>query len=117
MDADFDIALTVPKGISMLERLLPEFPIALAIGKHDQSDEMVLKQCAVSTIAGFYFKEKKGDVQFYGVTVASNHPGAPEEVLLSISQVLQRANLSHRIVRIIHELNTDEEVISFKARA
>jgi hypothetical protein len=118
MDADFVIELTVPHGgVSALEQFLPEFPIALAIGKHDQSNDIVLVQCAVSTVAGFYFEEQKGNVQFYSACVASGHSGAPEDVMRSIYDVFQQANLSHRITRVIHELDTDEEVVSFEARA
>lgn len=117
MDADFVIELTVPQGVSVLERFLPQFPIALSIRKHDKSDDMVLVQCAVSTVTGLYFAETKEEIQFYGASVASNYPGEPEEVMLSISQVLRQANLGHRIARVIHELDTDEEVVSFEACA
>ena len=118
MDADFIIELTVPHGgFYTLEGLLQELPITLAIGKHELSNDIVLVQCAVSTVAGFYFEEQKGNVQFYGACVRGAHPGPPEDVMRSISHVFRQANLSHRIMRVIHELDTNEEVVSLEARA
>ncbi|MBV8634941.1 MAG: hypothetical protein JO002_10660 [Burkholderiaceae bacterium] len=117
MNTDFDIELTVPEGVIVLERYLQEFPIALDIGKHDRSDDIVLVQRAVSTVGSIYFSGGKGNVQFYDATVLDRHAGKPEDVMRSISQVLQRANLTHRIARVIHELGTDEEIVSFVARA
>jgi hypothetical protein len=115
MDADFYIELSVPRGVSALEPFLNEFPFAVVIGKHDQNEDIVLVQSAVSTVAGFYYEGCKGDVQFYGASVLRAHPGEPEEVMKSLSRVFQRAGLTHRIVRIIHELNEDEEVASYEA--
>jgi hypothetical protein len=115
MDADFYIELSVPQGIFALEPFLNEFPFAVAIGKHDQNEDIVLVQSKASAVAGFYYEGCKGDVQFYGASVSRSHPGEPEEVMKSLSRAFQRANLSHRIARIIHELNEDKEVASFFA--
>lgn len=115
MDADFYIELSVPRGIFALEPFLNEFPFVVAIGKHDQNEDFVLVQSTASAVAGFYYQGCKGDVQFYGASVSHAHPGEPEDVMKSLSRAFERANLTHRIARIIHELNEDEEVASFFA--
>ena len=115
MDEDFSIELSAPQGIAVLEPFLSEFPFAVAIGKHDQNEDIVLVQSAVSTVAGFYYEGCNGSLQFYGASVLRSHPGEPEEVMKSLSRVLQAANLTHRIARIIHELDEDEEIVSYEA--
>lgn len=117
MDEDFHLELIVPQEIHVLAPFLKEFPFEVKIGKHDQNEDVVLVQSATSTVAGFYYEGCEGNKQFYGITVPRAYPGEPEEVMQSLSRVLQKANLAHRFVRIIHELNEDEEVVSYEARS
>jgi hypothetical protein len=115
MDDDFRVELSVPQGISVLEPFLSEFPFAVTIGKHDQSEDIVLVQSAVSTVAGFYYEGCKDSVQFYDVSVLRSHSGEPDEVVKTLSRVFKAANLTHRIARVIHELDEDEEIVSYEA--
>jgi hypothetical protein len=117
MDADFHIELVVPNGLAVLEPLLGKAPFEMVIGADEQTGFNVLVQSKVSTVAGFFYESCSGNTHFYGSCVSGGHPGEPEEVMLQLSAIFRQAKLSHRISRIIHELNEDEEVVCYVASA
>ncbi|MCV2364355.1 hypothetical protein LNV23_12960 [Paucibacter sp. DJ1R-11] len=115
MDDDFLIDLVVPSGLSSLAPLLIQAPFSVAIERQGEADMLI--QTAVSQVAGFWLSSTSGSVQHYECSVCRSHPGPPEEVLFALSRLFIQAGLSHRIARIIIDLNEEQELISYAGGA
>jgi len=117
MDDDFLIDLVVPNGMGALAPLLSQAPFEMVVGRQADTPFDVLVQSAVSAVAGFGFSGVSGDVQHYECSVCPSHPGQPEVVLFALSSLFKQAGLSHRIARLIIELDQEEELVSYVAGA
>jgi hypothetical protein len=117
MADDFSIDLTVTNGFERLVPLLRKAPFEIIVEENEASPFGVLAQGAVSEVAGFWFSGSSGEVHHYECTVLRSNPGPSEAVLLCLSSLFQEAGLSHRICRVLHELNEDEELVVYVASA
>lgn len=108
MDDDFLIEVIAPEGHQVLRPHLGACPFDLAIEWSDSANSEVLVQRLVSPSTGFFFEERLGDAYLYGAC-------GPDRDIEGFSAMLRAAGLTHRIDRIQHELDTDEEFVSFHA--
>lgn len=116
MDRDFLVELEVPDGVKCLEPFLSKAPVDLAVGKQEGIDADVLVQTTVSRVAGFFCESERGELQVYCVSVHEAHPGEPENVVRQLSAIFREADVSHKVFRIIYELDENEEVLAYRAR-
>jgi hypothetical protein len=117
MADDFLIDLVVPNGFESLVPLLGQAPFEITVEEKEGNPFGVLVQSTVSEVAGFWFAGSSGQVHHYECSVRRSNPGPPEAVLLSLSSLFQQAGLSHRMFRIVHELDENEELVSYVASA
>lgn len=95
-----------PKGHEVLRPDLALCPFALTIGWSEEAKTEVLVQHRVSPTTGFSFEKREGDSYGYGAN-------GPDKDIEGLSALLRAAGLSHRIERVQHELDTDDEFISY----
>jgi hypothetical protein len=106
MDDDFSIEVFAPQGHNVLRPHLSSCPFALTIEWSEEAKTEVLVQHRVSPTTGFYFEKREGDSYVYGAC-------GPDRDIEGLSALLRAAGLSHRIERIQHELDSDDEFISY----
>src|SRR5690349_6044752 len=108
MDDDFSIEVLAPEGHQVLAPHLPLCPFSLSIEWSDAANAEVLVQNRVSPSTGFFFEARSGDAYLYGAC-------GPQRDIEGLSSMLKAAGLAHRVDRIEHELNSDEELWAFHA--
>ncbi len=113
MDQDFEIEILAISGLSSLGKYLRMSPISLAMVEVDSGD-VVLKQNEVSQIAGVAYESRKGDVYVFSMCVLYKSPMPAKTLVSQFSQFLKAASLPHRITEILHEVDFDEEWISYQ---
>lgn len=106
MDDDFSIEVFAPKGHEALWPHLSSCPFPLTIEWSDKAKAKVLVQDRVSPTTGFFFSARAGASYGYGAC-------GPDRDIEGLSAVLRAAGLSHRIERVQHELESDDEFIVY----
>lgn len=106
MDDDFSIEVLAPKGHEVLRPHLPSCPFPLTIEWSKEAKAEVLVQDQVSPTTGFIFEAREGDSYLYGAC-------GPDRDIEGLSAVLRAAGLSHHIERVQHNLDADDEFITY----
>ncbi|WP_273050627.1 hypothetical protein [Pseudoalteromonas sp.] len=113
MNQDFEIEILATSGLSTLGKLLDKCPIALDLEVANSGD-IVLKQNTVSQIAGFEFESKQSDVYIFSLYINHRSIEPAKTIVLQFSEFLKAASLPHRITEILHNVDFDENWVSYQ---
>ncbi len=113
MDQNFEIEILAPSGLAALSAFLSKSPIELDLIKNESGD-FVLEQNVCSQIAGFELEAHEGSVFIFSLYVSHKSPETADSVIPRFSEFLRAAEFPHKITEILHEVDFDEEWISYQ---
>lgn len=113
MDQDFEIEVIALDGLPVLEGFLYKCPIELDLVVVE-SKNVILRQNVVSQIAGFEFESYENDIFIFSMYVSHKSPEPAKSVVSKFSESLKAAELPHKITEILHEVDFDEEWVSYQ---
>ncbi len=113
MNQDFQIEIIALDGLSALKSFLDKCPIELDLVV-DDSESVILRQNKCSQIAGFEFESHESDMFIFSMYVFHKSPEPAQSVVSRFSKFLQSSVLPHKITEILHEVDFDEEWVSYQ---
>ncbi|AUI88086.1 hypothetical protein BS333_17090 [Vibrio azureus] len=109
---DFIIDIDYSAGYEEIEKSISSFPLSVDVRVSDSGDKYI-HQNKVSTVAGILLEETDGFIQSYSTSSLLSETKT-DELLLKFSEFFKQAKIPHKIIEILHDLDFDEEIISYK---